>query len=51
MAGTAISTGVLVPAVINIPYVGWLAAGWAALLGKQVGESIGSEVGTVFNDC
>ena len=51
MAGTAISTGVLVPAVINIPYVGWLAAGWAALLGKQVGETIGSEVGTVFNDC
>ena len=51
MAGTAISTGVLVPAVLNIPYVGWLAAGWATLLGKQVGESIGSEVGTVFNDC
>ena len=51
MAGTAISTGVLVPAVINIPYVGWLAAGWATLLGKQVGESVGSEVGSVFNDC
>ena len=51
MAGTAISTGVLVPAVINIPYIGWLAAGWATLLGKQVGESVGSEVGTVFNDC
>jgi hypothetical protein len=51
MAGTAISTGVLVPAVMNIPYVGWLAAGWASLLGKQVGESVGSEVGSVFNDC
>jgi len=51
MAGTAISTGVLVPAVINIPYIGWLAAGWATLLGKQVGETVGSEVGTVFNDC
>jgi hypothetical protein len=51
MAGTAISTGVLVPAVINIPYIGWLAAGWATLLGNQVGESIGSEVGSVFNDC
>ena len=51
MAGTAISTGVLVPAVMNIPYVGWLAAGWATLLGNQVGESIGSEVGSVFNDC
>ena len=51
MAGTAISTGVLVPAVMNIPYIGWLAAGWATLLGNQVGETIGSEVGSVFNDC
>lgn len=51
MAGTAISTGVLVPAVMNIPYVGWLAAGWATLLGKQVGESVGSQIGSVFNDC
>ena len=25
MAGTAISTGVIVPAVMNIPYIGWLA--------------------------
>ena len=51
MAGTAISTGVLVPAVMNIPYIGWLAAGWATLLGKQVGETVGSEVGSAFNDC
>ena len=51
MAGTAISTGVLVPAVMNIPYIGWLAAGWASLLGNQVGETIGSEIGSAFNDC
>jgi len=51
MAGTAISTGVLVPAVMNIPYIGWLVAGWASLLGNQVGETIGSEVGSAFNDC
>ena len=51
MAGTAISTGVLVPAVMNIPYIGWLAAGWATLLGKQVGETVGSEVGSALNDC
>ena len=51
MAGTAISTGVVVPAVMNIPYIGWLAAGWATLLGSQVGSSVGSEVGTIFNDC
>ena len=51
MAGTAISTGVLVPAVMNIPYIGWLAAGWATLLGNNIGSEIGSEVGSAFNDC
>ena len=51
MAGTAISTGILVPAVMNIPYIGWLAAGWATLLGQNVGSAVGSEVGSVFNDC
>jgi len=51
MAGTAISTGVLVPAVMNIPYIGWLAAGWATLLGNQVGETVGSEIGSAFSDC
>ena len=51
MAGSAISAGVLVPAVINIPYIGWLAAGWATLLGQNIGSSLGSEVGSLINDC
>jgi len=51
MAGSAITAGVVVPAVMNIPYVGWLAAGWATLLGQNVGSAVGSEVGQVFNDC
>jgi hypothetical protein len=51
MAGTAISAGLVVPAVSSIPYVGWLAGGWALLLGQQAGETIGSEVGSAFNDC
>jgi len=51
MAGSAIAAGVGVPAVMGIPYIGWLAAGWVNLLGQQVGESVGSTVGTVFNDC
>ena len=51
MAGTAIASGVAAPALATIPYVGWLAGGWALLLGKQVGETIGSEVGSAFNDC
>ena len=51
MAGTAISAGVVVPAVASIPYIGWLASGWALLLGQKAGETIGSEVGSTFNDC
>ena len=51
MAGTAISSGLVVPAVSSIPYIGWLAGGWALLLGQQAGSEIGSEVGSAFNDC
>jgi len=51
MAGSAIAAGVAVPAAIGIPYVGWLAGGWALLLGQKAGSSIGSTVGSVFNDC
>ena len=51
MAGSAIAAGVAVPAVSSIPYIGWLAGGWALLLGQQAGSALGSEVGAVFNDC
>ncbi len=51
MAGSAIAAGVAVPALASVPYVGWLAGGWALLLGQKVGSSIGSQVGSVFNDC
>ena len=51
MAGSSIAAGVAVPALSGIPYVGWLAGGWALLLGQKVGSEIGSEVGSAFNDC
>jgi hypothetical protein len=51
LAGTSIAAGALVPAVVNIPYIGWLAAGWVTLLGGRVGSDLGSQVGSVFNDC
>ena len=51
MAGSAVATGVLVPAVVNIPYIGWLAAGWAALLGNNVGSAAGSMVNSAISDC
>jgi len=51
MAGTSIAAGVVVPAVSSIPYIGWLAGGWALLLGQRAGSELGSQVGEVFNDC
>ena len=51
MAGSAVASGVLVPAVINIPYIGWLAAGWATLLGNNIGSSAGSLVNSAISDC
>jgi hypothetical protein len=51
MAGSAIAAGAAAPALSGIPYVGWLAGGWALLLGQKVGSEIGSQVGEVFNDC
>ena len=51
MAGSAVATGVLVPAVVNIPYIGWLAAGWVSLLGNNIGSSAGSLVNSAISDC
>tara|TARA_B100000902_G_scaffold396224_1_gene456693 strand:- start:1508 stop:2098 length:591 start_codon:yes stop_codon:yes gene_type:complete len=51
MAGSSIAAGVAVPAVSGIPYIGWLASGWALLLGQKAGEYAGSTVGSIFNDC
>ena len=51
LAGTSIAAGAIVPAVVGIPYIGWLAAGWVTLLGGRIGSDVGSQVGQVFNDC
>lgn len=51
MAGASITAGAIVPAVVGIPYVGWLAAGWMTLLGQRIGSNIGTQVSSVFNDC
>ena len=51
MAGSAIAAGVGVPAVMNIPYIGWLAAGWVSLLGNNIGSEAGSIVNSAISDC
>ena len=51
MAGSALAAGVGVPAAMSIPYVGWLAAGWATLLGQNIGSAAGSTVNSLISDC
>jgi hypothetical protein len=50
MAGTSIAAGVAAPALASIPYVGWLAGGWALLLGQKMGSEAGSMVNSAISD-
>ena len=50
MVGTSIAASAA-PMLTGIPYIGWLAVGWANLLGQRAGSAVGSEVVSVFNDC
>ena len=50
MVGTSIVASAT-PMLTGIPYIGWLAVGWANLLGQRAGSAVGSEVGSVFSDC
>ena len=50
MVGTSIAASAA-PMLTGIPYIGWLAVGWANLLGQRAGSSLGSEVSSILNDC
>ena len=39
------------PLLTNIPYVGWVAAGWIAMFGQNQGAEIGGELATSMMDC
>ena len=39
------------PSLLSIPYVGWLAAGWAVMLGQDKGANIGRDVAVMMKDC
>ena len=43
VVGTSIGTAAA-PAVVNIPFVGWLAAGWIAMFGGNQGAEIGGNM-------
>ena len=59
-AGGGESTGKIVGAsigssaasfVTGIPYIGWVAAGWLAMLGQDTGGEIGAEMATMGMEC
>jgi len=50
MVGTSIAASAA-PMLTGIPYIGWLAVGWASLLGQRAGSSLGSEMSSILNDC
>ena len=50
LVGTSIGASAA-PMFANIPYIGWLAAGWVAMFGGNTGAEIGGEIATMTKDC
>ena len=44
-------TAPLTPALIDIPYVGWLVAGFFNMFGQKQGAEIGGQMARDFKDC
>lgn len=51
MVGASVAGGVVAPALVGIPYVGWLVAGWATMFGQKQGASVGGSLATMLSDC
>ena len=50
LVGTSIGASAA-PMFANIPYIGWLAAGWIAMFSGNTGAEIGGEIATMGKDC
>ena len=50
MVGASIASATAAPALSGIPYIGWLASGWAVMLGQDTGADVGGEIATMMND-
>ena len=50
IVGASMTSG-LAPVLTGIPYVGWLAAGWATMLGQNVGSDLGGEIAKSVSGC
>ena len=50
LVGASLGTAAT-PLLVGIPYVGWLASGWAVMLGQDMGSSIGGSVASSIKGC
>tara|TARA_Y100000004_G_scaffold12890_1_gene13780 strand:+ start:9551 stop:10114 length:564 start_codon:yes stop_codon:yes gene_type:complete len=50
MVGSSIGAS-FAPVLSGIPFVGWLATGWATMMGQNIGGDIGGQMATEFADC
>tara|TARA_X000001382_G_scaffold130754_1_gene126775 strand:- start:2225 stop:2767 length:543 start_codon:yes stop_codon:yes gene_type:complete len=50
LVGASLGTAAT-PFLVGIPYVGWLASGWAVMLGQDMGSSIGGSVASSIKGC
>lgn len=50
LAGASVAAAAT-PAISAIPYVGWLASGWAVMLGTDAGGSVGATVTKTLKGC
>jgi len=50
IVGASMTSG-LAPVLSGIPYIGWLASGWATMLGQNVGSDIGGEIAKNVSGC
>ena len=50
LVGASLGTAAT-PFLTGIPYVGWLAAGWAVMVGQDMGSSVGGEIASTIKGC
>ena len=51
VVGSSIAAGTVAPALSNIPFVGWVAAGFVTMLGMDKGGDIGADLSTSYAGC
>ena len=51
MVGSSIAAGTVAPALSNIPFVGWVAAGFVTMFGADKGGDIGADLSASYAGC